>query len=394
MPNTLLTPDMITREALLILHQKNIFLSNINKQYDNSFANEGAKRGSSLRIRLPNEYVVRTGATLSTQDTVETNTSITVSSQKGVDLSFTSVDLTMDIDKFKEIILDPAMSVLSARVEADTIEMFKDVYNQHSTGSALTYTDILSTRKKLVDNLTPMSAKSTSFMLSTQANLQLVDALKGLFNDQSIISKQFREGMLGSGQGMTYYESTHINLFTPGTNSGSGYLVNGGSQTGSTLVVDTGTGTLVKGDILTIAGVNRVHPETKEDTGELQQFVVTADYAGGAGSVSISPSIVTSGGRQNVTASPADNAAITKVGGSGSPYRVGIAHHRDAFAFASADLIKPNGTDMCSQQNYDGVSMRLVRDFDINNDAFPARFDVLYGFKTIRPQLACRLGST
>jgi hypothetical protein len=155
--------------------------------------------------------------------------------------------------------------------------------------------------------------------------------------------------------------------------------------------VDTGTGTLKQGDVITIAGVNRCHPETKADTGALHQFVVTADYAGGSGTVSISPAITTSGGGQNVVSGPADNAAITIAGTASTAVGVSLLYNKDAFAFATADLIMPQGVDMGAREQQDGLSIRLVRQYDINNDKFPCRLDILYGYKTIRPQLAHRL---
>lgn len=162
---------------------------------------------------------------------------------------------------------------------------------------------------------------------------------------------------------------------------------------GSTQVVlATGSTTFKKGDIITFVGTNRVHPESKVDTGTLQQFVVTADYAGGAGTINISPAIYTSGGRQNVVAAGiANGVAVAKVGGASALYKPSLAFHKDAFAFATADLVMPQGVDFASRQVMDGISMRIVRQYDINNDKFPCRLDVLYGYKTIRPQLACRI---
>ena len=394
MANTLLTPDQITKESQRILHQKLKFIGSVNRQYDSSFANEGAKIGDSLRVRLPNEYTVRTGATLSTQDTTEQSTTLQVATQKGVDLNFTSAELTTDLDSFSSRIIEPAMAVLAASMENDAISMYKDVYNQESNiGSSTTLTNILNARKLLVDGLTPMD-RNVAMLMNTQTNVDLVDSMKGLFNDQSELSKQYREGLVGTGHGFKFFETTHLGNHITGTAAATtGYLVNGASQTGATLTVDTGTTTLVKGDIFTIAGVNRVHPETKVSTGVLQQFVVTSDSGTSATSLAISPSIVVTGGSQNVSGSPADNAAITKVGGASAAYGVNLGFHRDAFAFATADLILPKGCDMASRQVYDGVSLRLVRDYDISNDKLPARLDVLYGYKTIRPQLAARVAA-
>jgi hypothetical protein len=389
MANTLLTIDMITREALRVLHQKLNFIGTINRQYDDSFAKRGAKIGDTLRIRLPNQYVIRTGATLTVQDTVEQNTSLTVATQKGVDLNFTSLDLTLKLDDFSKRILNPAMAVLAANVEADAMTMYKDVYQQvNNLAAPLTFGKVQQGRKVLVDSLAPLTDRTAN--LNTQDNVDLIDSVKGLFHDSEAIKKQYREGMSGRTGGFDFYENTLWPRHLSGTNAGTGYLVNGAGQTGSSLIVDTGTGTFTKGDVFTIAGVNRVHPETKVDTGVLQQFVVTANYAGGGGTVSIAPAIVVTGGRQNVTQSPPDNNAITKIGGNASTYGISLLYNEDAFTFATADLVVPNGVDMAAREVYDGISMRIVRDYTISDDNFPCRVDILYGYKAIRPELAVR----
>ena len=392
MPNQILTPTAVTREALRVLHQKCNFIGNINRQYDDSFAKSGAKIGDSLKVRLPNQYTVRTGATLSAQDTVESSTTLQVATQKGVDLNFTSVDLTLSLDDFSKRILEPAMSVLAANIEADALSMALDVYNGiNNVGSALTFKKVLEGRKVLQDNLAP-SDGDRNVILNTQDNVDMVDALKGLFQDSSSIGKQYREGLLGRTGGFDFYENTLISNQTTGTSASStGYTVNGASQTGSTVVVATGSNTFKRGDIVTFAGCVRVHPETKQSTGDLQQFVVTADYAGGAGSLAISPAIVTSGGRQNVAASPTNGGAVVKVGGASAVYKPSLAFHKDAFTFATADLVMPGGVDFAAREVMDGISMRIVRQYDINNDKFPARLDVLYGYKTLRAELAARL---
>ena len=393
MANSLLTPTAVTREALRILHQKLNFVGNIERQYDSSFAKEGAKIGDSLKIRLPNQYTVRTGATLNTQDTTESSTTLQVSTQKGVDLNFTSVDLTMDMDDFSKRVLDPAMSVLAANIEADALNMYKDVYNVvDNDTNAITFKNILQGRQKLVDGLAPQD-NNRHILLSTDHSVTLVDALKGLFQDSGAIKKQYKEGMMGRTGGFDFYENTLLTNHTTGTAAKTtGYLVNGASQTGASLTVDTGSTTFLEGDVITIAGVNRVHPETKADTGVLQQFVVTADSGASATSLSISPSIVTSGAAQNVSGSPADNAAVVKVGAGANELLNGtMAFHKEAFAFATADLIMPSGVDFAAREVYDGISMRIVRDYDINNDKFPCRIDVLYGYKTLRPEFAARI---
>lgn len=395
MPNSILTPTAVTREALRILHQKLNFVGRIKRDYDDSFAKTGAKIGDSLKIRLPNEYTVRTGATLSAQDTSEISTTLQVATQKGVDLNFTSVDLTLSLDDFSKRILDPAMSVLAANIEADALNMMLDVYNNvNNIGSAITFKRLMESRKVLNDNLAPMDNDRT-VLLNTNDNVDLVDALKGLFQDSAAIKEQYREGSMGRTGGFDFYENTLIGNQQTGTAlAATTYTVNGAVTTnGSTsVVVATGATTFKKGDIITFVGCNRVHPETKADTGVLQQFVVTADYSGGAGTLNFAPAIYTSGGRQNVVAAGiANGVAIAKVGGASAIYKPSMAFHKDAFAFATADLVMPGGVDFASRQVQDGISMRIVRQYDINNDKFPCRLDVLYGYKTIRPQLACRI---
>jgi hypothetical protein len=390
--NTNLTSTIITREALRILHQKLNFVGNLKREYDSRFANSGAKIGDTLQIRRPVQYTTRTGKSLSVQDSVEKKVDLTVGTQKGVDIEFDSDELTLDIDNFSERYLEPAMAQLAASIEADAFSMYKDVYSHvDNSGSSQAFADLLKARKKLTDNLTPMSNRN--LILNTQANNDVVDALKGLFQDSTQIAQQYRDGRVGVTAGFgDIWENTLLPRHTVGGQDGN-YQTNGSTQTGSTLTVDTGTGTINKGDVFTIAGVNRVHPETKEDTGELQQFVATSDFAGGSGDVSISPEIIASGAYQNVSNSAADNSALTFIGTASTAHDMSLAFHRDAFAFATADLVMPQGVDFAAREIYDGISMRIVRQYDINNDNYPCRIDVLYGYKTIRPELACRLAA-
>ena len=264
----------------------------------------------------------------------------------------------------------------------------------NNIGSAITFGKVMSSRKVLNDALAPMD-NNRSILLNTQDNVDLVDGLKGLFQDSAAIKEQYREGSMGRTGGYDFYENTLIANHATGTAAAAtGYTVNGAvTVNGSTAVtLAAGANTFKKGDVITFVGCNRVHPETKADTGVLQPFVVTADYAGGAGSLSFAPAIYTSGGRQNVVAAGiANGVAVAKIGGASAIYKPSLAFHKDAFAFATADLVMPQGVDFASRQVLDGISMRIVRQYDINNDKFPCRLDVLYGYKTIRPELACRI---
>jgi hypothetical protein len=393
MANTLLTPTAVTREALRILHQKLTFIGSINRQYDDSFAKEGAKIGDTLKIRLPNQYSVTSGATLTTQDTSESSVSLQIATQKHVGMNFTSAELSLSMDDFSKRIIEPAMAVLAANVEADALgAMRKDVYQQaNNTAAAITFANVLAGRRKLNDALAPPGDRTA--LLSSNDSANLVDALKGLFQDDGQIARQYREGYMGRTAGFDFAESTHLSTQSRGSGNGS-YLVNDTIASGDSVVtVDTGTGTIKAGEIITFAGCNSVHPESKADSGVPQQFVVTADYAGGAGDVAFSPAMVSSGAKQNVSALPADNAAITIVGTASTNYGQSLVYHKDAFTFATADLVMPKGVDWGAREVYDGISLRIVRDYDINNDKLPTRVDILYGYKTIRPQLACRLAN-
>ena len=396
MANTLLTPTAVTREALRILHQKLTFIGSINRQYDDSFAKEGAKIGDTLKIRLPNQYTVTSGATLATQDTSETSVSLQVATQKHVGMNFTSAELTLSMDDFSKRIIEPAMAVLAANVEADALgTMRKDIYQQaNNTAAAITFANVLAGRRKLNDALAPPGDRTA--LLSSNDSANLVDALKGLFQDDGQIAKQYREGYMGRTAGFDFAESTHLSTQTRGTGDAA-YVVNtsSGVTSGSaTIAVTAGTGTIKQGEVVTIAGIDSVHPESKVDTGLLQQFVVTADFAGGAGNISVSPVPVTSGAGQNVVINSAGaGKAMAIVGTASTNYGQSLVYHKDAFTFATADLVMPKGVDWGAREVFDGISLRIVRDYDINNDRLPTRVDILYGYKTLRPSLACRLAN-
>jgi len=401
--NSILTATAVTRESLRILHQKLNFVGNVNRQYDDSYAKSGAKIGDSLKIRLPNQYTVRTGRIIDVQDTAETSTTLQVATQKGVDLSFSSTELTLDLDDFSDRVLEPAMSVLAANIESDAMSMYKDVYQEVSdVGASITLADVLNGQKVLTDSLAP---SGRCLNMNTQDNVDLVSALTTLYNPQANISKNYKDGMVANNfvGYKDVYENTLWPIHTTGTDDGTGdYLVNdaGTIAEGSTsITVNTGAGTWKKGDIFYFDSVYRVHPETKASTGILQPFVVTADTSTSATTINFSPALYSTGAKQNVDAMPANTAKLNKVEsdrstaiGNAADYKISLGFHKDAFAFATADLVMPKGVDFSAREVMDGISMRIVRQYDINNDLLPCRIDVLYGYKTIRPDLAVRYG--
>lgn len=413
MPNSLITPTMLTRETLRILHQKLRFIGSINRQYDDRYAKSGAKIGNDLRIRLPNEFTVREGRTMNAEDVTEAYTTLTVATQVGVDWQFDSADLTMSIDMFSERYLEPAATKLASYLESSALAMYKDVYEEISDdGDTISVDDVLEGTKLLTDNLCPTDGRT--LLLNTRDNVSLVKANATVFNPQAQIAGAFKEGRVqnkffGYDEVM---ESSLMPTHTTGTDDGTGdYLTDiaageaNGSATnpeaGGSINVDTGAGSFKQGDIIEIEGVYDVHPETKATRSRLKRFVVTADKTPGAGGgeLAIYPGIVATGPKQNVSAAAADGKIIYKresdattgVGAS-AVYDISMGYHHDAFTFVTADLVMPKGTDMAAREVYDGISMRFIRDYQIGNDVFGCRFDILYGKKAIRPQLAVRYG--
>jgi hypothetical protein len=391
----------VTREALRVLHAKLKFVGSIDRQYDDSFAKDGAKIGDSLRIRLPNRYTasVGTSATLAVQNTVEEQVTLTVARRGQVGLRFTMQELTLSLDDFSKRVISPAMAVLAAQIERDAMTMFNNVnYAVSNLGAPLGFRQIMLAKKRLDDSLAPEDDTRVA-LINTQDQVDLVDGLKGLFQASSSIAEQYRRGRMGETAGFTFYQNTLIPTPASGTMpSATTMVVSGADQVGSTVNIAAGganTTTFAVGDIVTFAGCNEVHPETKADTGRLMQFVVTAAFtASGTTPVglAISPAIVAaSSGQQNVTASPTNGGAVVKIGAASAVFRPSVFFHPDAFTFVTADLEMPKGVDMAARSVQDGISMRLVRQYDINEDRMPCRIDVLYGYRTIRPELAVRV---
>ena len=399
MANTLLTIDMITRKALEILENNLVLTRNVNRQYDDSYAVEGAKIGTTLRIRLPDRALVTDGAALQVQDDNEQFTTLTVASQKHIGVNFTTAEMTMQLDDFAERVLKPRISQLAASIDADVANSFLNVYQAVGTpGTTPASTAVLlAAQQKLNESAAVMSPRYVT--VNPAANAALIEGMKGLFNPVSTISAQFKNGMFG--EGILGFEelnmSQSIKQFTTGSRSGAHTVTTTVSSQGASSIAITGTGTqtIKKGDVFTIAGVYAVNPQTRESTGSLQQFVCTEDEtaAGGAyAEVKISPAIYTSANAlATVDSFPQSGAAVTFLGGASTQYPQNLVYHRDAIAFATADLLLPQGVDMASRQVHNGISMRVVRQYDINNDRMPCRIDVLYGYSVIRPQMAVRL---
>jgi hypothetical protein len=387
---------MITRKALEILENNLVLTRTVNRQYDDSFAVEGAKIGSTLRIRLPDRALVTDGAALQVQDDNEQYTTLTVSSQKHIGVNFTTGELTMQLDDFAERVLKPRISQLAASIDADVANAFKYIGNSVGTPGTTPATSLvlLQAQQKLNENAAVMSPRYAT--VNPAANAALIEGMKGLFNPVSAISKQFKNGMFGEGI-LGYDElnmSQSIKQFTTGSRTGTVTVSTSVTSEGATSIVLTGLGsTVIKaGDVFTIADCFAVNPQTRESTGSLFQFVALADVtASTTATVQVNAMYSASQALATVDALPQSGKAVTFLGSPSTQYPQNLIYHRDAIAFATADLLMPNGIDMASRQVHNGISLRVVRQYDINNDRLPCRIDVLYGYSVIRPQMAVRL---
>mgnify|MGYP001273951659 FL=1 len=398
MANSLLTIDMITRKSLEILENNLVISRNCNRQYDDSFAVQGAKIGSTLRIRLPDRALVTDGAALQVQDDNEQYTTLSVASQKHIGINFTSAELTMQLDDFAERVLKPRISQLASSIDADVATAYKSIYNSVGTPGTTPGTSLvlLQAQQKLNEFATPMSPRYAT--VNPAANAGLVEGMKGLFNPTDTVSRQFKNGMMGTGV-LGFDEinmSQSIGMHTTGawgtTITSTGTL---STQGQATLPISfTGSSkTWKQGDVFTIAGVYAVNPQTRQSTGSLQQFVVTADVtATTTGTLAISPPIYTADhALATVDSFPQATAVVTMLGSASTQYAQNLSYHKDAITLATADLLLPQGVDMASRQTHNGISMRIVRQYDINNDRMPCRVDVLYGYAAIRPSMATRI---
>ena len=397
MANSILTIDMITRKALEILENNLVLTRNVNRQYDDSFAVEGAKIGSTLRIRLPDRALVTDGAALQVQDDNEQYTTLTVSTQKHIGVNFTSAELTMQLDDFAERVLKPRISQLASSIDADVANAYKTIGQSVGTPGTTPSTSLvlLQAQQKLNESAAVMSPRYAT--VNPAANAGLVEGMKGLFNPTDTISKQFKNGMMGTGV-LGYDEinmSQSIKQHTTGTRAATGNTTGAAvtSEGSSTLTLTVGSGELLAvGDVFTIADCYAVNPQTRESTGSLFQFVVLASSTSTTtATVTVAPMYSASSALATMLTLPANSKAVVFIGTASTQYPQNLIYHKDAITFATADLLLPQGVDMAARSVHNGISLRVVRQYDINNDRMPCRIDVLYGYSTIRPQMACRI---
>ena len=435
MANSFISPVAITKEALRVFHNTIQFAKKIDKQYDDKFANSGAtmsgKIGPTLSVRMPNRYNVRHGASMVTQDVAEQYKTISCTQQIGVDMQFSSADLTLTIDDFAERYIRPATMRLASEVDAMGTSMFWNVFNQvgipgTDMGRGTKTTDriadasspqgILNAGALLTDYTTPTGARSCIWNPSGQASM--VGGLSGLLNSQAKIGEQYDSGEMGTALGFDHSVSQSIQRMTCGSRGATGDVtVKGATESGGTLNVQgTSAHTINAGDVFTIAGVYAVNPETKAVYPYLQQFTVlqtanpsdvfsptttyTLSGSGTAVPIPVYPPIVLQGSPKNpaqtvwcggASTYPNDGAAIVFMGAASASYAVNLAFIKEAFTLVTADLIQPRGVDMYAQETSDGIRMRLVRQYNIATDILPARLDIMMGLAALRPEFAIRV---
>ena len=396
----LLTTLAITRMAVRLFKNSNAFIQNIDTQYDDQFAVEGAKIGDTLRIRLPNDYTVADGPGLSAQDTNEQSTSLVVNYQRHVDTTFSAAQLSLSMQDFSERVAAPMMNNLAGNVAKTVMGGVEGGVSNFVSSVDGNGAIVSPTSQTFLDAdalLTTRSAQEfdRSVVVSPPTMARAVGTMQGLFNPSANISRQYRKAAIQQALNFNWFRDQTVLVHTTGTFTAG--TVSGANQTGLTLTTNAITGTFSKGDIITIAGVFAVNRVTKQNDNVLQQFVVTADVLTGATSIPIYPAIVApansgpSAGAdvqyQTVNASPANGAALALVNTAGERYRKNIAYVPQLVTLATCDLKMPSGNGDSARANSDGLAIRIIRNFyNVQTDQFVDRVDCLFGFTYVRPE--------
>jgi len=402
MANSLVTIDMVTREALRVAHEQCQFIGTVDRQYDDSFANTGAKIGTALRVRKPNKYTRTTGSrVMDVQDQTEATGTITLATQDHVDMRFNSAELALSIDEISKRYIEPAVKVLVSGIESDFLAYAtKATYNCAGTaGSAINdLAAVGNARAYLNRGLAP---KDGNRCIQADSNTMsaLVNGLKGLFQDSTQIKEQYREGMIGRTAMADWYENDRMWTLTNGSDvtctlAASAAVTDGGTNmTMASLSAAPATGA-----VFTIPGVYACHPETKASTGVLQQFTIVTPSTT---TQTISPPTYLTGPNQNICSAAGAQLATTFfdstgnvpafVGNASTSYIHPLMYHKEAFQFVTADLPLMDDANKCVRRTQDGLSLRVWQASDIRNDELLMRIDILYGFAALRPEWACRL---
>lgn len=411
MPNTLVTPDLIAKEALMQLENNVVMANQVHREYKKEFT---GGQGSTVSIRKPVKFYTADGQTRVNQDVEEKNTSITIDQRKHVSWEFSTQDLTLSIEDYSERYIKPAMITLANTVDRSLMGLYSNVWN--STGTPGTTPSDFGAVASAAQRLDEMAVgmDNRSMMLNPAAHYSVAGNQLTLDAVGSMGQSAYEDAKVGRIAKFDTFSTQNVANHTVGVATGTP-LVAGANQN-VTYAASTGTpsqtlntdgwtvstaGILRAGDVFTIAGVFAMNPVPGEGASGkiqmpyLQEFTVLADAASGGGAgaaaLTISPAIVTSGPYQTVSAAPADNAAITVRGTGGTAYSQNLGFHKNAFALVTCPLEMPDGAAFKARESHNGLSVRVVKDYDITNDTDIIRLDILYGVKSIYPDLATRL---
>lgn len=410
MSNSLLTDSIIVKESLMELKNQLSFTKSVNRQYDDRFAVQGAKVGDTIDIRKPSKYAVTDGAVLNVQDSVDVSVPLQLDTQKHVGMAFSSKDLTLSVDEFRERYIKPAITPLANAVDyAGYSAMYKAVWNSVGVPSATAFPSTLKgftqAKAKIAQSGGPVS--DLTAIVDPDVEASLVEGLKSLFQSSDQIKQQYEKGIMGYAAGSKFKMSQNVAKHTIGAVDGAPQIKTTISTQGTaaiaidTITTASITGAYKKGDVLTIGSVYAVNPQTKQSTGQLMQFTVLADanaVSNEVASLTLSPAMYTTGANQNVDSFPVDNALVKVFNGTTSAYSSIVAPQnlvfsKDAFALGCADLVLPGGMHMAARASdpESGLSIRLVSGYDIVNDRMNSRLDILFGWKCLYPEFACRV---
>ena len=396
MANTILTPTIIAREALMQLRNNLVMGANVHRDYKKEFV----KIGESVTIRKPVKFTVSTGATRVNQDVTENSTSITIDQRKHVSWKFSTQELTMKIEEYSRRYIEPACIVLANQVDVDLCGLYNELWTSSGTAGTTpaTFASLGTMAEKLDDVAVPDDGMR-KLILNPAARWSMADALKGIY-DNSMPNDFVRKGLLGRLANFYIFGDQNVSRHTNGTFAGTTLINDASPAEGDAAVAMDGfgnsmTGAVAKGDVFTVAGVNAVNPISKTDLGYLQQFVVTAtansDGSGDIASVAFQPELRSTGAYQTVSALWADNAAVTFRGTSAAIYPQNLAFHKNALALVMCPLELPDSAGWKARVNMDGISIRVLKDYDIAADEEIIRLDIFYGTKAIYPELGGRL---
>lgn len=410
MSNNLLTISKITNEALMVLENELTFTGQVERKYDEQFAVVGAKIGNTVNVRKPGRFIGTTGPALNVEDFNETSVPVTLSTQFHVDTQFTTQDLALSLDSFSDRVLKPAIAAIANKIDFDGLTMAKNA-TANIVGTAGTTPNALLTfltaQAYLDSEGAPRDGKR-SCVIEPFTSAAIVDSLKGLFVPSNIIADQYKKGMMGRDSGgMDWFMDQNVVNQTFGsfagtaatsTTTGTGYLTSGWASTSTISITSTGAVSLNVGDVITIDGVYAVNPQNRSAYGsnKLRNFVVTAAASGTGATfnVTVSPAVITAGQFQNVSIpTTSGTAAVNFFDKTGKVSPQNLVMHKNAFTLACADLELPDGVHFAGRASDKelGLSMRVVRQYTINNDSIPTRLDVLYGWAPLYPELACRV---